>query len=105
MGYVRVSAVIAVSTALACAAQIACAAPAEPLVIAHLQEPALQVVVMRDPETDAANEEARRFARALDEAALAQRQSVARRCRSIMEIPSSGAAREAWEANCRYTRR
>lgn len=96
---------IAVSTALVGAGQAVCAAPAEPLVIAHLQEPVLQVVVMRDPEADAASEESRRFASALDAAAFAQRQSVAQRCRSIKEIPERGAAREAWEANCRYTRR
>lgn len=105
MGYVRVSAVIAVSTVLALAGQAARGAPAEPLVIAHLQEPALQIVMLRDPEVNAASEESRRFAKALDDATLARRQSVAQQCRSIMEVPAGGAAREAWEANCRYTRR
>lgn len=105
VGYVRASALIAVSTALALAGNTACAAPAEPLVIAHLQEPVLQVVVMRDPEADAVSEETPRFARALDDATLARRQSVAQQCRTIMEVPAGGAAREAWEANCRYTRR
>lgn len=105
MGYVRAWAVIAISTALVSAGQVAWAAPAEPLVIARLQEPVLQVVVMRDPEADAASEETRRFAKALDDAALAQRQAVAQRCRSIAQVPAGGAAREAWEANCRYTRR
>jgi hypothetical protein len=60
---------------------------------------------MRDPEGDALSEETRRFARALDDATLARRQSVAQQCRSIETIPERGAAREAWEANCRYTRR
>lgn len=105
MGYVRTAAVMAMSTALASAGQFARAAPAEPLVIAHLQEPVLQVVVMRDPEADAASEQSRRFAKALDDAAFAQRQATAARCRSIENVPASGAAREAWEANCRYTRR
>ena len=105
MGNVRAFALIAMSTALASARQAAWAAPTEPLVIAHLQEPVLQVVVMRDPEADAASEESRRFARAIDDAAVAQRKIVAHQCRSMMEVPAGGAAREAWEANCRYTRR
>jgi hypothetical protein len=105
MGYVRVSRLIAASAMLAVAGQVARAAPAEPLVIAQLQEPVLQVVAMRDPEADATSEQTRRFAKALDDAAMAQRQAVAQRCRSIETIPERGAAREAWEANCRYTRR
>ena len=105
MGYARITTLIVAATALADAAQAAGAAPAEPLVVANLQEPVLQVVVMRDPETDAISEEARRFAQALDDAALMQRQVVAQRCRSIQQVPAAGSAREAWEANCRYTRR
>jgi hypothetical protein len=60
---------------------------------------------MRDPEADAASEDSYRFARALDDAAVMQRQAVAERCRSIRQVPAAGSAREAWEANCRYTRR
>lgn len=105
MGYVRTTALIVVAAALAGAGQVAVAAPAEPLVVANLQEPVLQVVVMRDPEADAVSEETRRFVKALDDAALLQRQAVAQRCRSIQQIPAAGPGREAWEANCRYTRR
>ena len=105
MGYVRVTRLIVAATALAGAVQHAGAAPAEPLVIASLHEPVLQVVVMRDPEADAVSEDTRRFAQALDDAAVAQRQAVAQRCRNIRQIPVAGSAREAWEANCRYTRR
>ena len=93
------------AAALAGEGQIAAAAPAEPLVVANLREPVLEVVVMRDPESVSASGETLRFARALDDAAIAQRQAVARRCRSADPIPARGPARDAWEANCRYTRR
>ena len=105
MGYGRITPFMVAATALMGVAQVTDAAPAEPLVIANLHEPVLQVVVMRDPEADAVSEDTRRFAQALDNAALAQRQEVAQRCRNIRQIPVAGSAREAWEANCRYTRR
>ena len=105
MGYGRITPFMVAATALMGVAQVTDAAPAEPLVIANLHEPVLQVVVMRDPEADAVSEDTRRFAQALDDAALMQRQVVAQRCRSIQEVPAAGSAREAWEANCRYTRR
>ena len=105
MGYVRNMAMIAFAAVLATGGRDADAAPAEPLVVAELREPVLQVVVLRDPAADAVSEEALRFARALDHASFAQRQAAAARCRSIREIPAKGSGREAWEANCRYTRR
>jgi hypothetical protein len=105
MGNGRTTALMVAATALAGVGQFAGAAPAEPLVVANLQEPVLQVVIMRDPETDAVSEETRRFKQALDDAALMQRQAVAQSCRSIQQVPAAGSAREAWEANCRYTRR
>jgi hypothetical protein len=104
MGYARATALMVAAIALAGTGRNVAAAPAEPLIVANLQEPVLQVVVMRDPEADAVGEETRRFAQALDNAALVQRQAAAQRCRTIQEIPSAGSDREAWEANCRYTR-
>ena len=93
------------ATALTIAGGLANAAPAEPLIVADLPDPVLQVVALRDPEADAAGEDVRRFARTLDEAAMAQRQVAAERCRSILHVPATGSVRDAWEANCRYTRR
>ena len=105
MGHTRTAAWMVAWTALACAAQAVRAAPAEPLIVADLKEPVLQVVVMRDPEADAIDEETRRFAKALDDATLARRQAIAQQCQRIAEVPAAGSAREAWAANCRYTRR
>jgi hypothetical protein len=105
MGYLRVIETIGIGAALAGVAQPALAAPAEPLVVARLGEPALQVVALRDPESDAASEAVASFARALGDAEIAARQAAAQRCRGATPVPAGGKAREAWEANCRYTRR
>ena len=104
MGYRRVIKTLGAAALLA-AAQPTVAAPGEPLVVARLPEPALQVTTLRDPEGDAASEAVASFAKALGEAELAQRQAVAQRCRSVTAVPAGGSARQAWEANCRYTRR
>ena len=81
------------------------AEPREPLIVTRLPETEVQVAVLKDPEAVAADEEARQFARAIMQAAAAERQANAARCRSSDPIPAAGAERLAWEANCRYRRR
>ena len=81
------------------------AAPSEPLIVTILPEAQLQVVRMDDPEGSAKDQAMQRFADALSQAASAEQQSLAARCKSSDPVPAAGADRVAWEANCRYRRR
>ena len=80
-------------------------AAGEPLVVTNLPEPRLQVVSMDDPEGGAEDQAMQRFAAALSQAATAEQQSLAARCKSSDPVPPAGADRLQWEANCRYRRR
>jgi hypothetical protein len=77
----------------------------EPLVVTRLPEPELQIVAVGGSDAGADAEAVQRFAKALGQSALADRQTIAARCRDVTSIPASGASREAWEADCRYHRR
>ena len=97
-------------------ASAARAAPAEPLVVTQLADPDPNYVppeserqagtrstrVDAAPVMDAAMQD---FGRAIGQAALLQRQAIRAKCNSSDPVPSDGAARWAWEANCRYLRR
>jgi|SRR6476619_6982312 len=91
--------------ALAALSGSAIAAPGEPLVVTNLPEPRLQVVPMEDPEGSAEDQAMQRFAAALSQAAMTEQQSLAARCKSSDPVPTAGADRIQWEANCRYRRR
>ena len=80
-------------------------AAGEPLVVTNLPEPRLQVVSMDGPEGGADTQAMERFAAALSQAAAAEQQSLAARCKSSDPVPAGGADRLQWEANCRYRRR
>jgi len=54
------------------------------------------------PALDAAMQD---FGRAIGEAALLQQRAIEAKCGSGAPVPADGAARWAWEANCRYDRR
>lgn len=106
MGYKRKMGRAVLGLALMTFAAVADAEPArEPLVVTRLPEPELRLVALNDPERNLADEAVQRFARALDQATVAEQQAIAARCKSSDPVPSGGAARAAWEANCRYRRR
>ncbi len=92
------------------------AAPSEPLVVTELADPDPNYVPpqseqhpgKRSPGNDAApllDEAMQDFGRAIGQAAFLQRQSIQAKCNSSAPVPQGGAARWAWEANCRYERR
>ena len=105
MGFKREIGRVALGLAVLAAAAAAEAAPGEPLIVTRLPENDLQVAVLKDPEATSADEEAQQFARVIMQAAAADRQANAARCKSSDPVPSAGAERLAWEANCRYRRR
>ena len=105
MGFKREIGRAALASVLLAGATATNAEPREPLVITRLPETEVQVVALEDPEAIAADEQAQQFARAIMQAAAADRQANAARCRSSDPVPAAGAERLAWEANCRYRRR
>jgi len=80
----------------------------EPLVVTTLGDPELMAVAQAvqgragDPALDATMQG---FASAISQAAAADQESIAARCKAIAKVPAGGAGRAAWEANCRYLRR
>ena len=91
------------------------AAPSEPLVVTELADPDPNYVLQSEQQpgkrlrgNDAApvlDEAMQDFGRAIGQAAFLQRQSIQAKCNSSAPVPQGGAARWAWEANCRYERR
>lgn len=91
-----------------CPAAAGAASPGEPLVVTNLGNPELLVITQGAPagtEDPALGGAMRGFASAINEAAAADQESIAARCKSIVRVPANGAFRDAWEANCRYLRR
>ena len=106
MGFKREIGRAAMGLALLTGAAGGKAAPqGEPLVVTRLPEAELRVEPLSDPEAQLADEDVRRFAKAINQAALAEQQAFAAKCRSSDPVPEAGAARLMWEANCRYRRR
>jgi hypothetical protein len=94
----------------------ALAAPAsEPLIVTRLADPDPNYVapagerhaarMSRQGEAPTLNSAMQDFGRAIGQAAILQQQAIEARCNSGAPVPSDGAARWAWEANCRYQRR
>jgi hypothetical protein len=106
MGFKRNIGSAAFGLALLVGAAVVGAAPqSEPLVVTRLPETEVQIVPLTDPEAVAAEQEAQQFARAIRQAAAAEQQANAVRCRSSDPVPAAGTERLIWEANCRYRRR
>jgi hypothetical protein len=117
MGFKRMMTDVALCVALLPGgATAAVAAPAEPLVVTQLADPDPNYVpppneqqpgtpwtrIDAAPVLDAAMQD---FGRAIGQAALLQRRAGQAKCNSSAPVPADGAARWAWEANCRYERR
>jgi hypothetical protein len=93
----------------------AVAAPAtEPLIVTRLADPDPNYVpppaerhaarMGRQDESPTLDSAMQDFGRAIGQAAILQQQAIEARCNSGAPVPSGGAARWAWEANCRYQR-
>jgi hypothetical protein len=105
MGFKREIGGAALGFAVLAGAAAAQADPREPLIVTRLPEAEGQVVALADPEAVEADRQAQQFARAIIQAAAAERQANAMRCKSSDPVPAAGPERLAWEANCRYRRR
>ena len=78
----------------------------EPVIVTSLADPETDLVAVDEQRSDSsAGDPMKSFAQALTEAAAAQREAIAARCKSVRDIPASGHGRDLWEANCRYQRR
>ena len=105
MGFKREIGRRGLAIALLAGAAAAHADPREPLIVTHLPEAEVEVIALADPEASEADRQAQLFAQAISQAAAAERQANAAKCRSSDPVPVGGAERLAWEANCRYRRR
>lgn len=106
MGFERAKRRAAFGLALMAGSAASYAAPqAEPLVVTHLPENEVREVALADPEADEADRQAQAFAQAISHAAALEQQANALKCRSSDPVPTGGAERLSWEANCRYRRR
>jgi hypothetical protein len=94
----------ALAFALLCGSAAESAPDREPVVVTTLADPESDLVAV-DPEEPSVEDRIKIFTQAISQAAATERQAIAERCRSIREIPATGARREVWEANCRYQRR
>jgi hypothetical protein len=78
----------------------------EPVVVTTLADPETDLVAVgASNEGPSVDDRIRSFSQAIIQAAAAERQAIAVRCRSIRDIPAAGSRRGVWEANCRYQRR
>jgi len=104
MAYERAIGRTGVCCALLLFAAVCNAAPGkEPVILTSLGDELVEVD--ETSPASSADDRIRKFTQALTQAAAAEREAIAAHCKTLRSIPTDGAPREAWEANCRYQRR